>query len=144
MDLSRESHSGQLNRRVGWVVFLIGIMAGMVMGMWSFDGPVTAPAALADYSSLPRRLTRLAHIAAMALGMMNILYGIELPRVRLSQGTKKLGAWSMVIAATLMPSALTLAAFVNPDWKYLLPIPATASLVGVLLVVIGISRSEAT
>jgi hypothetical protein len=136
----RKSETGHLNRATGWILFLIGIIGGMVMGMWSFDGPVSAPAALADYSSLPRRLTRLAHIAAMALGITNILYGQELPRVRLSQRARDVGAWSMVAAGTLMPLLLTLAAFADTRWKFALPVPATASLVGVAIIVAGMWR----
>jgi hypothetical protein len=138
--MSHSDESGFLNRRVGWVVFLAGIIGGMVMGMWSFDGPVSAPAALADYSSLPRRLTRLAHIAAMALGITNILYGQELGRVRMSRITKRIGAHAMAASAVLMPVTLTLAAFVDARWKYLLPIPATAALVAVTLIVLGLNR----
>ncbi len=139
-----ESETGHLNRAVGWILFLAGIIGGMVMGMWSFDGPVSAPAALADYSSLPRRLTRLAHIAAMALGITNILYGQELPRVRLSQRARNFGAWSMVAAGTLMPLFLTLAAFADTRWKFALPVPATASLTGVAIIVAGIWQPRAT
>lgn len=135
-----KSETGHLNRAAGWILFLVGIIAGMVMGMWSFDGPMSAPAVLADYSSLPRRLTRLAHIAAMALGITNILYGQELPRVRLSRRTRDAGAWSMVAAGMLMPLFLTLAAFVDTRWKFALPIPATASLAGVAIIVAGIWR----
>jgi hypothetical protein len=135
-----DHETGYLNRAAGWILFLIGIIGGMLMGMWAFDGPMQAPAALADYSSLPRRLTRLAHIAAMALGITNILYGQELPRVRLSQPARAIGAWSMVLAGTLMPFFLTLAAFADERWKYALPLPATASLVGVAIIVTGIWR----
>jgi hypothetical protein len=141
--MTREQVSaGYFNRTAGWVVFLAGIVGGMVMGMWSFDGPVNAPAALADYSSLPRRLTRLAHIAAMALGMTNILYGQELPRVRLSEPIRRLGAHSMVAAAVLMPSFLALAAFFDTRWKFALPLPATATLVGVGIIVVGLWRQR--
>ncbi len=133
---------GHLNRRVGWMLFLAGILGGMVMGMWSFDGPVPAPAALADYSSLPRRLTRLAHIAAMALGITNILYGQELPRVRLSARIRRLGERSMIVAGLLMPAFLTLAAFQDARWKYALPLPATASLIGVAVIVLALGRPQ--
>jgi hypothetical protein len=139
--MSREQVSaGYLNRVAGWMIFLAGIIGGMVMGMWSFEGPVSAPAALADYSSLPRRLTRLAHIAAMALGMTNVLYGQELPRLRLSERLRRVGAHSMVAAAVLMPTFLTLAAFLDTRWKFALPIPATATLIGVTVVVAGLWR----
>lgn len=130
--------TGHVNRAAGWLLFLAGIIGGMLMGMWAFDGPVSAPAALADYSSLPRRLTRLAHIAAMALGITNILYGQELPRVLLSARTRAIGAWSMVTAGVLMPLVLTLAAFADTRWKFALPLPATASLVSVTIIVAGI------
>ena len=58
--------AGWKNRLLGWTLMLVGILGGMALGVWVFDGPVPAPARFADYASLPRRLLRFAHIAAMA------------------------------------------------------------------------------
>lgn len=136
---SRPAHR---NRLVGWSLFLAGIIGGMLLGLWAFEGPMAAPDRFADYGGLPRRLLRLGHIAAMALGLTNIFFGIELPNLSLSPPVKTLASTCMITGATLMPVILTLAAFQEP-WKFLLPIPATATLAAVALVCWGLWRSPA-
>src|SRR6187455_3476988 len=118
---------GDRHRLFGWSLFLIGILYGMAIGLFAFDGPVAAPARFADYSSLPRRLIRFAHIACMALGMVNVLYGFEIDRVSVSERWRRIGSTSMIVSGVLMPIFLTLAGFQLP-WKWGLPIPATAAL----------------
>jgi hypothetical protein len=127
------------HRRFGWSLVLVGILYGMAFGLFAFDGPLPAPAGLADYASLPRRLTRLAHIACIALGLINIQYGHEIDRLRLSASWRRIGSAAMIAAGALMPALLTMAAF-DPRWKWGLPIPATAALVGVSVIVAGIDR----
>ena len=58
----------------------VGIATGLVMGLWSFDGPVPVPAWLGEYGDTPRRLARLGHIAFLGLGILNLLLDHELPR----------------------------------------------------------------
>jgi hypothetical protein len=128
---------GLLNRRFGWMLFLVGILYGMTLGLFAFDGPLASPDRFADYASVPRRLVRLAHIACMALGIVNVVYGHELDRARLDVGKARLGSRAMIAAGVLMPSVLTLAAF-ESAWKWLLPVPSLAALVAVALVVSGL------
>jgi len=130
-------HLAHRNRLVGWCLFLVGITGGMVLGLWAFEGPMPAPERFADYGGLPRRLLRLGHIAAMALGLTNIFFGIELPGLSLSPASKKVASICMIAGAALMPVILTLAAFQEP-WKFLLPIPATSTFVAVALVCRGL------
>ena len=47
-----------MNRRIGWTSLVIGIATGLVMGLWSFDGPVAVPAWLGAYGDTPRRLAQ--------------------------------------------------------------------------------------
>ncbi|MEX1258702.1 MAG: hypothetical protein WEG36_13895 [Gemmatimonadota bacterium] len=129
------------NRLVGWSLFLAGIAGGMVLGLWAFDGPAPAPARFAEYDGLPRRLLRLGHIAAMALGLTNIFFGHELPGLALGRTGKKVASASLICGATLMPAILTAAAFHEP-WKYLLPLPATATFVAVALICAGLVRER--
>jgi ribose/xylose/arabinose/galactoside ABC-type transport system permease subunit len=133
---------GQRNRLFGWSLFLAGILYGMALGLFVFDGPLAAPERFADYASLPRRLIRFAHIACMALGMVNVLYGHEIDRIRLSERWRRIGSASLILSGTLMPVFLTLAAF-QIDWKWGLPVPGCAALVAVVVVVAGLWREEA-
>lgn len=132
---------GDRNRLVGWSLFLAGIVSGMLLGLWAFDGPLPAPERFAAYDGLPRRLLRLAHIAAMALGLTNIFFGHELPHVALSRIMRVVASRAMIVGGVLMPVLLTAAAL-DERFKYLLPIPATASLVAVALVCAGLARAN--
>ena len=133
--------TGRRNRLFGWSLFLIGIVYGMILGTFVFDGPLPSPERFADYASLPRRLIRFAHIACMALGMVNVLYGHEIDKLRVSERMRRIGSNSMILSGTLMPLFLTLAAFQLP-WKWGLPVPATAALVAVGVLVRGLARKE--
>lgn len=134
---------GRRNRLFGWALFLIGIVYGMGLGTFAFQGPLTAPERFADYASLPRRLIRFAHIACMALGMVNVLYGHEIDRILVSAKWRRIGSNSMILTGVLMPIFLTLAAFQLP-WKWGLPIPATAALIAVAVLVRGLARRDAS
>ena len=65
---------GKKNISFGWFWILVGVIIGAIMGMWSFNGPLNSP--VGDYTSLPRRMLRLSHIAFIALGVINILFTI--------------------------------------------------------------------
>lgn len=132
---------GDQNRLVGWSLFLAGIASGMLLGLWAFDGPFQAPERFADYAGVPRRLLRLAHIAAMALGLTNVFLGHEMPHLALSRMTRAIASKAMIVGGIAMPIVLT-AASLDERFKYLLPIPATASFVAVALVCAGLARAN--
>ncbi len=132
---------GLRSRRFGWSLFLAGIVYGMILGTFAFDGPLAAPDRLADYVATPRRMIRLAHIACMALGLVNVLYGNELGRVPFSDRLARVGSGALIVAGLLMPGILTLAAF-QPAWKWGLPVPATAALVAVSVLVWGLGKED--
>ena len=58
---------------IAWCSILAGALSGMVMGLWSFDGPFPTPEWIGDYDALPRRFLRLAHVAMFALGFLHML-----------------------------------------------------------------------
>jgi len=127
---------GNRNISFGWLWILIGIIAGAIMGMWSFNGPLTSP--LGEYTALPRRMVRLAHIAFIALAIINILYGYEIDKIK--SKFKNLGSQFMIYGAILMPLFLIAAAFFEP-LKYLTVIPATLVTIALLIMVFGRFRS---
>lgn len=134
---SRSPTVGLRNRQFGWSLFFVGILYGMALGLFAFDGPLEAPERFADYASTPRRLIRLAHIACMALGIVNALYGHEIDRTALGERVKRAGSRLMMVAGTLMPTLLTLAAF-SANWKWGLPVPSLAALASVAILVVGL------
>lgn len=125
---------GKKNISFGWVWILVGIILGAVMSLWSFNGPLPSP--VGDYSSLPRRLLRLSHIAFIALAIMNILYGYEVDKINMKEKFKKIGSKCMMYGAILMPILLLAAVFLEP-LKYLTIIPAILIIISVLIMVFG-------
>ena len=80
---------GVRNVRGGLVLVSIGFLAGLAMSLYAFQPVVQPGAALDQYDDLPRRLLRLAHIAAIMLPLINIVFGTWLDRLRLSHGAKE-------------------------------------------------------
>lgn len=64
------------NRRIGWTSAAVGGITGLILGLWSFDGPFPVPGFLGEYGDTSRRLVRLGHIAFFGLGILNL----SLPR----------------------------------------------------------------
>src|SRR5262249_46559052 len=86
---------GEWNRRVGWISACVGIATGLIMGLWSFDGPFPVPEWLGAYDQTARRLARLGHIAFLGLAIFNLLLAETLPRLALSAGVRRTAAWAM-------------------------------------------------
>ena len=84
--------AGELNRVVAWLSLAAGAGTGLIMGLWSFDGPVAAPAWIGNYGATPRRLLRLGHIAFFGRGIVNLLLVKNHPAAELLR-TKFDGSW---------------------------------------------------
>lgn len=124
------------NRAIGWTSLSVGVATGLVMGLWSFDGPLPAPSWLGEYSDTPRRLARLGHIAFIGLGTLNILLARELTMTSLGNRGRTLASRAMNFGNLLLPVTLFAAAAWRPA-KYAMGLPATAVLVALLLAAWG-------
>ena len=131
---------GRRNRLFGWSLFLLGIIGGMALGTFAFGGPLAAPERFAEYDGVPRRLIRLAHIAAMALGMTNVFYGLELDRFGSATRTLRLGSATMIAAGASMSVILTIAAF-DTRWTMALAVPSLFAFVAVGILVTAMWRT---
>jgi hypothetical protein len=125
---------GRKNISFGWLWILVGILLGAFMGMFAFNGPLPSP--VGDYTSLPRRMLRLSHIAFIALAIINILYGHEIDKLRIRNKLKRLGSRFLIWGAILMPTLLIFAAFFEPA-KYLTMVPAGLVIVSLFIMVCG-------
>jgi hypothetical protein len=68
----------------GWLLIAVSMSAGLLMGLYAFDGPLDTPAFLGTYNDYGRRLSRLVHSYAIVLGLLSICLARELdasPRV---------------------------------------------------------------
>jgi hypothetical protein len=124
------------NRAVGWASLAVGIATGLVMGLWSFDGPVSTPAWLGDYADTSRRLARLGHIAFIGLGILNILLARELTMSSLGERGRRLASGAMNLGNVLLPVTLFAAAAWRPA-KFAMALPATAVFVAMCLAAWG-------
>ena len=125
-----------MNRTIGWFSLAAGIATGLVMGLWSFDGPMPAPAWLGDYGDTSRRLARLGHIAFVGLGLINILLAHELPHSSLGARAQRMASRHMNFGNIVLPITLFAAAFWRPA-KYAMALPATAVFVALCLAAWG-------
>ena len=128
---------GEINITFGWLWINAGLIWGMIMGLWSFGGPVKSRAGFEDYASLPRRFVRLGHVAFIALSMINILYGQQLGSVNLSPLLGGIGSFAMIFTAIAMPLGCMAAAYRN-CLKYFLALPATSFLIATLIMTLGV------
>ncbi len=133
------------NLRIGWTSLAVGAATGLIMGLWSFAGPVPVPTWLGEYGDVARRLARLGHIAFFGLGILNLLLVRDLPRLGLSHGAARVAAATMNFGNVFLPLTLWLAAAYHP-LKYLMPLPAISVFVALTIVAWGtwncLSQSE--
>jgi hypothetical protein len=109
---------------------------GLVMGLWSFDGPLPTPSWIGDYADTSRRLARLGHIAFIGLGLIDILIERELLRSSLGAAARSVASWAMAFGNVLLPVTLFAAAFYRPA-KYAMAVPASAVFLSLVLAALG-------
>jgi hypothetical protein len=66
----------------GWCLIAVSMSAGMLMGMYAFDGPLPAPDAIGQYNDFARRLTRLTHAYWIVQGMTAIFLAVGVTATR--------------------------------------------------------------
>lgn len=125
----------QINIIFGWTWILTGMIVGATLGLWSFNGPLKSP--IGDYNALPRRMIRLAHIAFIALGVINILYGMQIDKLNIAEDAKTIGCLSLIAGTALMPTLLIISAFFK-QVKYFLAIPATLLILGLFIIILSL------
>tara|TARA_Y100000034_G_C6745473_1_gene331085 strand:+ start:392 stop:799 length:408 start_codon:yes stop_codon:yes gene_type:complete len=129
---------GRNNLFFGWLWIFIGVIIGAVMGLWSFNGPFSSP--FGDYSSLARRFARLSHISFIGLAILNILYGYEIDKVKLTRKTKLIGSKCFVYGSIFLSLFLLVSAFFEIA-KYFLVFPVTLILISIGIILIGLFKN---
>jgi hypothetical protein len=121
---------GQLNHlRTGWILILCGFASGAALGLGFHRESF-----LGGYASLRRRLLRLAHIALIALGALNVLYAL-MPFAGSSDGAQRIASAALIVGSLAMPATCALVA-AAPRLRPLFVFPVSAlltSATGVLL-----------
>lgn len=88
-----------MNEIGGWLFVLGGLVMGLVMGL-KFQREEW----LGGYSAFPRRMVRLAHVALVALGMINIQFAHSAARLHLNPRMESVASIAFIAAAALMPA----------------------------------------
>jgi len=109
--------SASSNITFGLVWICIGIAAGAPMARAFFE-----PAWLGGYASLERRLVRLAHVAFVALGLLNVVFGLALQSESLRAPSQTFACAALAGGALLMPLLLLTAVRLRAA-LWVLPIP---------------------
>jgi hypothetical protein len=106
-----------MNWDAGWSMILAGFMVGAVIGLFFHrDG------FLGGYTSFPRRMLRLGHIALVALGMLNLIVAVAGQR----------SPW-LVAGGVLMPAICFLTAW-RRYYRHLFVVPVACLVMAVILV----------
>ena len=135
--------TGARNVRGGLILLSAGLGAGLAMSLYAFEPLVPVPPALAHYDDLPRRLIRLAHIAAIMLPLMNVVLGPWLDRLTLPTPAREAASWLLLAGGATLPAALALEAAVPTIIPlHLSAPPAMAFCLGVFLVSAGACRTS--
>ncbi|MDJ1017581.1 MAG: hypothetical protein QNJ35_13800 [Paracoccaceae bacterium] len=124
---------------IAWCSILGGALSGMVMGLWSFNGPFPTPDWIGPYDSLPRRFLRLAHIAMFALGILHMLVARQITEAPVRPDLDRLALRSILIGNIGMPAVLIAATIWQP-LKYLAAIPSTAVTVAIAICALSAIR----
>jgi hypothetical protein len=125
----------------GWLWILTGIIIGAVVSMWAFNGPLAPPVHMEDYTSLSRRFIRLSHIAFIALGMIDILYGLSYDLAELKKSYKDISSSFLITGTVLMPVILLFSAFFEKI-KIFSSIPITLILISLMIFCYGLAHNR--
>ncbi len=137
--------TGARNVRGGILLLAFGLLAGLAMSLYAFKPMVPVPESLAHYDDLPRRMFRLAHIAAVMLPVINIVLGGWLDRLNLSAGWRQASSWLLLLGGIALPVTLAIEGlFPSVIPLHLSALPAVAFFGGVALSAIGALRMKAS
>lgn len=113
-----------LNWYFGWASLLAAFLTGAVIGLYFHRDDF-----LGGYSSFRRRILRLGHIAQAALGMVNVIAGMD--QLRSGNGYPAAAQWGLVIGGLTMPAVCFLSAW-RPGFRHWFFVPVTALVVAAL------------
>jgi hypothetical protein len=118
----------------GWASILGGVLLGLFMGI-KFQREDW----LGGYNAFPRRMVRLAHVALVALGMLNVLFALSLPQLNLNPALATVAAGLLMAAAVLMPACCLWVAWRRRAFQ-VFAAPIVCLVTGLILTIGGLLR----
>jgi hypothetical protein len=98
-------HTPEINLVFAWVWIVAGFASGLAMGL-CFDRENW----LGGYTSLKRRLYRLAHVSFFGLGAVNLMYYFTARYVLGPSEMQCVAGWCFVVGGVTMPLACVIMA----------------------------------
>jgi len=128
-------HALHLNLIAAWLGILLGFVSGLLLGLF-----FQRENWLGGYTSLKRRLYRLAHISCFGLGAVNLLFYFT--ALHLPEGNQAIAiaSWAFIVGAISMPICCCLMAHL-PRTHLLFAIPVLSLLLGGVLTVTAIVQT---
>jgi hypothetical protein len=71
--LVRAARTASRLEQYGWLLIVLSMGVGLVIGMYAFDGPLPTPAFVGAYNEFARRLIRLGHAYTIVFGLLAVL-----------------------------------------------------------------------
>ena len=75
----------------GWLLIAVSIAAGLVIGLFAFDGPLPPPGFVGGYNDVVRTLIRLAHTYCIVFGLATIFISRHLEERRQTDWPARVG-----------------------------------------------------
>ena len=113
-----------INITAAWIGFLLGVLSGAVPGLFFNNAQW-----LGGYTSWPRRLIRLGHIAFFGIGFLNLGMGLTCHALGI---TAPAASTLMLVGAVAMPTVCYASAF-KPAFRHLFFIPAGSVLLSIII-----------
>lgn len=113
-----------INIIAAWIGFAFGAVSGAIPGLFFHKYGW-----LGGYTSWPRRLIRLAHIAFFGIGFLNLGLGLTAVSLGIDPG---IASPLMLIGAVMMPTVCYLSAC-KPAFRHLFFIPAGSVLLSIII-----------
>lgn len=108
------TQEGARNVRAGLVLLPLGVFSGLALSLFAFVPIVPPPPGFESYADLPRRMVRLAHIAAVMLPLINVVLGRWIDVLALSPIWRRRASWLLLVGAIGLPAFLVAEALVHP------------------------------
>ena len=123
-----------INLFLAWLWILLGFVSGMTLGMFFHRENW-----LGGYSSLQRRMYRLAHISFFGLGAVNLLFWLTLQKIPLTEPLAGAASWAFAIGAVTMPICCVVMAHF-PKAHLVFTVPVLSLIAGGILTLLEIAK----
>jgi hypothetical protein len=129
------THGGaHLNLVMAWGGIVLGFVSGFVLGLCFHREDW-----LGGYTSLKRRLYRLAHISFFGLALMNFVFYLTTREFAQFSQLARIASWGFVAGAVSMPICCIVMAH-QPRWRALFLVPVVSLTAGGLLTLLEVIK----